>query len=122
MKELYKLVNAELDTCGFTCKITNNPPLEITEFPIVIFKVNNRMDYSLINQKANITIDVFTKEEGIETVENMVDIIDRKFNRQNYNMDYISCITYRQTIWNLNLDEGENNVKHRQLKYYADLY
>lgn len=123
MKELYKLINTELESCAFTnCTITNNPPLSVTVFPTIIFKVSNRMDYSLVNQKANITIDIYTKEEGIENIENMVNLVDGKFYRKNFNLDYISCITYRQTVWNLNLDESENNVKHRQLRYYADLY
>jgi len=121
MLNIYKLITTQLKTINIPAYADLFPLNETKIYPYIVynFQNTNTVNFADLNL---MEIDVWSKSTSMVEVETIAESIDEIFKSLLYNDVNIFVKTYRNKPYRLKLDEEENGIKRRQLRYVVKAY
>lgn len=118
MLEIYKLIDAKLSTLSIPVYADLYPKAKTGSkvYPYIIFNFPNtfNLNYSDINQ---MQIDIWDNKTSVIEIETISKKVDDIFKHLLFNNTEIFVKTYRDKPYRLKLDEIDNGIQRRQLRY-----
>lgn len=118
MLEIYKLISSQLSTLNIPV-FADLYPLELADnkiFPYIIFNFPSTLNknYSDLNL---MEIDIWDNKTSIVEIETIAKQVDDIFKRLKVNDVNMFAQTFRNNPYRLKLDEEENGIQRRQMRY-----
>lgn len=118
MLEIYKLISAQLKPLNIPTFADLYPKALANDktYPYIVFNFPNTSSKNFTDINT-MEIDVWDNKPSIIEIETISKNVDDIFKSLMFNSETIFVKTYRNTPYRLKLDEIDNGIQRRQLRY-----